>query len=141
MSKFRKVNETENIPSFIEKRFIGASVEIDEDPYAELKKNSTENRMKISKQQIGMEKEATSLAKSWEKISGASMYDDLRPQSFEERLSNLEPGSIRRSDYASDNGDNVRTTTSGLKAFSSEDYMNAMLSRSCLLYTSDAADE
>ena len=137
MSKFRKVNETENIPSFIEKRFIGASVEIDEDPYAELKKNSTENRMKISKQQIGMEKEATSLAKSWEKISGASMYDDLRPQSFEERLANLEPGSIRRSDYATDNGDNVRTTTSGLKAFSSEDYMNAMLSRSASIFNPD----
>jgi len=137
MSKFRKVNETENIPSFIEKRFIGASVEIDEDPYAELKRNSAENRMKISKQQIGMEREATSHTKSWEKISGASMYDDLRPQSFEERLANLEPGSIRRSDYATDNGDNVRTTTSNLKAFSSEDYMNAMLSRSASIFNPD----
>lgn len=137
MSKFRKVNETENIPSFIEKRFIGASVDIEEDPYAELKRNSAENRIKISKQQIGMEKEAASLTKSWEKISGASMYDDLRPQSFEERLANYEPGTIRRSDYATDNGDNTRTTTSGLKAFSSEDYMNAMLSKSASIFNPD----
>ena len=64
-------------------------------------------------------------------------YDDLRPQSFEERLANLEPGSIRRSDYATDNGNNVRTTTSGLKAFSSEDYMNAMLSRSASIFNPD----
>jgi hypothetical protein len=86
MSKFRKVSETENLPSFIEKRFIGASVDIEEDPYAELKKNSVENKIKISKQEIGMKKEATNLTKSWEKISGASVYEDLRPQSFEERL-------------------------------------------------------
>lgn len=137
MSKFRRVQETENIPNFITNKFVGASVEIDDDPYAELKKNSTENRIKISKQQIGMTKEAASVNKPWEKISGASMYDDLRPQSFEERLANLEVGAIRRSDYAYDDGENTRTTTSGLKAFSSEDYMNAMLSRSASIFNPD----
>ena len=34
MSRFRKVQDTNNIPNFIEKRFIGASVEIEDDPYA-----------------------------------------------------------------------------------------------------------
>ena len=53
MSKFRKVSEIENIPSFIEKKFVGASYEAFDDPYAELKNNSTENRIKISKQSIG----------------------------------------------------------------------------------------
>jgi hypothetical protein len=53
MSKFRKVSEIENIPSFIEKKFVGASYEAFDDPYAELKNNSTENRIKISKQTIG----------------------------------------------------------------------------------------
>ena len=137
MSKFRRVQETENIPNFIEKRFVGSSVDIEEDPYAELKRNSADNKFRISKQQIGMTKEATSLNKSWEKISGASVYDDLRPQSFEERLANLETGAIRRADYGYDNGDNARTTTSGLKAFSSEDYMNAMLSRSASIFNPD----
>ena len=73
MSRFRKVSEIENIPSFLEKRFIGAQVEIDEDPYAELKRNSAENKQKISKQNIGFTKEANSINKSWEKIQGPSV--------------------------------------------------------------------
>jgi hypothetical protein len=136
MSKFRKVSEIENIPNFITNKFVGASVEIEEDPYAELKQNSTANKIKISKQQIGMQKEATSIQKSWEKISGASVYDDLRPQSFEERLANLQSGGIKRADYGTEE-DSVRTTTSGLKAFSNEDYMNAMLSRSASIFNPD----
>jgi hypothetical protein len=64
--RFRKVSETENIPSFLEKKFVGAQVEVEEDPYAELKNNSAENRMKISKQNIGFTKEANSFSKSWE---------------------------------------------------------------------------
>ena len=135
MSKFRKVSEIENIPSFITNKFVGASVEIEEDPYAELKNNSTSNKIKISKQQIGMSKEAANVEKSWEKISGASLYNDLRPQSFEERLANLENG-IKRADYGLEN-DTVRTTTSGLKAFSNEDYLNAMLSRSASIFNPD----
>lgn len=140
MSKFRKVSETENLPSFIEKKFIGASVDIEEDPYAELRKNSVENRQKISKQEIGMKKEASSLTKSWEKISGASVYEDLRPKSYEERLASLDFGSIRRSDYAFDEGETSRTTTSGLKAFSQDDYLNAMLSRSASIFNPDMID-
>ena len=140
MSKFRRVSETENIPSFIEKRFVGAQVEVEEDPYAELRANSTENRIKISKQQIGMEKEATSLGKSWEKISGASVYNDLRSQTLEDRLASQEFGSIRRSDHGYDDGENVRTTTSGLKAFSQEDYLSAMLSRSASIFNPDMID-
>ena len=136
MSKFRRVQETESIPNFIQQRFASNSIDIEEDPYAELKQNSVENKIKISKQQIGMTKEATSVTKSWEKISGASIYDDLRPQSFEERIANMD-GGIRRSDYGYDNGDNTRTTTSGLKAFSNEDYMNAMLSRSASIFNPD----
>jgi hypothetical protein len=135
MSKFRKVSEIQNVPNFIQQKFVGASVDIEEDPYAELKHNSTANKIKISKQQIGMQKEATSIQKSWEKISGASVYDDLRPQSFEERLANLQ-GGIKRADYGIEE-DSVRTTTSGLKAFSSEDYMNAMLSRSASIFNPD----
>ena len=49
MSRFKKVNETENIPSFIEKRFVGSQVNIEEDPYAELKANSAENQFKPNK--------------------------------------------------------------------------------------------
>lgn len=137
MSKFRKVSEIENIPNFMQKRFVGAQVEVEEDPYADLKKNSTENRMKISKQQIGMTKEANNVAKSWEKISGASMYDDLRPNTIEESILQNGFGTIRRSDYGVDEGLNARTTTSGLKAYSSEEYMDAMLRGSASIFNPD----
>ena len=91
MSRFKKVSEIENIPSFMEKRFIGAQVEVDEDPYAELRRNSTNNRQSISKQNIGFTKEATSLSKSWEKIQGASTYQDLRDSTIEDRIMSLVP--------------------------------------------------
>lgn len=137
MSKFKKVSEIENIPSFMQKKFVGAQVEIEDDPYADLKKNSTENRMKISKQQIGMTKEANNVAKSWEKISGASVYDNLRPETIEESILQNGFGSIKRSDYGVDEGLNARTTTSGLKAYSSEEYMDAMLRGSASIFNPD----
>ena len=137
MSKFRKVSDIQNIPNFITNRFVGAQVEVEEDPYADLRINSVENRMKISKQQVGMNKEATSVAKSWEKISGAAKYEDLRPSSIEESLLNNDFGSIRRSDYGTDQGLNARTTTSGLQAFSSEEYMDAMLRGSASIFNPD----
>lgn len=137
MSRFKKVSETENIPSFLEKKFIGAQVEIDEDPYAELRRNSTANRQTISKQNIGFTKEANTLSKSWEKIQGASSYQDLREASLEERILSQDFGAIRRAGSSYDEGDNARTTTSGLKAFSPDEYMNAMLSRSASIFNPD----
>lgn len=136
MSKFKKVSEINEIPNFIEKKFVGASYQVEEDPYAELRNNSAENRIKISKNEIGLRKEATNVAKSWEKVQGASVYEDLRAQSMEERLANLEFGSIRRSDYGIEE-DTVRTPTSNLQAFSQEDYLDAMLRRSASIFNPD----
>ena len=79
MSRFKKVNETENIPSFIEKRFVGSQVNIEEDPYAELKANSAENQFKISKETIGLKKEASIFEKSWDFIPGLFVYINLVP--------------------------------------------------------------
>lgn len=137
MSRFRKVSETENIPSFLEKKFIGAQVEIDEDPYAELRRNSAENKQKISKQNIGFTKEANSINKSWETIQGPSVYQDLRTETIEDRLLSQDFGAIRRAGTQYDQGENARTTTSGLRAFSADDYMNAMLSRSASIFNPD----
>jgi hypothetical protein len=137
MSRFRKVNETENIPSFIEKRFVGSQVNIEDDPYAELRNNSAENQFKISKETIGLKKEASNFEKSWEKISGASMYQDHRTESIADRILSQELGAIKRADYGTDEGLNARTTTSGLKAFSADDYMNAMLSKSASIFNPD----
>lgn len=136
MSKFRKVSEIQNIPSFMQTKFVGAQVEVEDDPYADLKRNSTENRMKISKQQVGMTKEASNVAKPWEKISGASTYEDLTPSSIEESLFN-NLGGIRRSDYGVDEGLNARTTTSSLKAYSADEYMDAMLRGSASIFNPD----
>ena len=137
MSLFRKVREIDNIPSFIEKKFVGSQVEIDEDPYAELKSNSSDNRMKISKQQIGFTKEATSLNKSWEKISGASTYQDLRTDTVEDRILSQEYGAIKRADSGTDSGLNARTTTSNLKAYSSDEYMDCLLRGSANIFNPD----
>ena len=137
MSRFRKVSEIENIPTFMEKGFIGAQVEVEEDPYAELKRNSTANRQSISKQNIGFTKEANNINKSWEKIQGPSTYQDLRETSIEERILSQDFGAIRRAGSQFDSGENARTTTSGLKAFSADEYMNAMLSRSASIFNPD----
>ena len=96
MSKFKKVSEIENIPSFIEKRFVGASYDVVEDPYAELKNNSTNNRNKIAKQTVGMQKEAQSFDRSWERIQGASMYEEPRYSFKQDLEESLNPNAIRR---------------------------------------------
>jgi len=137
MSRFKKVNETENIPSFIEKRFVGSQVNIEEDPYAELRQNSAENQFKISKETIGLKKEASNFEKSWEKISGASMYQDHRTESIADRILSQELGAIKRADYGTDEGTNARTTTSGLKAFSADEYMDCMLRGSANIFNPD----
>ena len=54
MGNFRRVSDTTNLPNFIEKKFVGAQTEIEEDPYAELRNNSADNRVKISKQTMGI---------------------------------------------------------------------------------------
>ncbi len=135
--RFRKVSETENIPSFLEKKFVGAQVEVEEDPYAELRMNSAENRMKISKQNIGFTKEANSFSKSWEKISGPSLYNDLRQETVEDRLLAQDFSAIKRSGSFYDDGESARTTTSGLKAYSSEEYMDCMLRGSSNIFNPD----
>ncbi len=135
MSKFRRVSETENIPTFIEKKFVGASFEAFDDPYAELKNNSTENRIKISKQTIGNQKTAETFSKSWEKIQGASIYEEPTYNFDREELTGL--NAIRRAGSEYDEGTNARTTTSGLKAYSADEYMNAMLSRSASIFNPD----
>ena len=137
MSRFKKVSEIENIPSFLEKKFVGAQVEVEEDPYAELRMNSAENRMKISKQNIGFTKEANSFSKSWEKISGPSLYNDLRQETVEDRLLAQDFSAIKRSGSFYDDGESARTTTIGLKAYSSEEYMDCMLRGSSNIFNPD----
>jgi hypothetical protein len=135
MSKFRKVSEIENIPSFMEQKFVGASYEAFDDPYAELKQNSTENRIKISKQTIGNQKTAENFTKSWEKIQGPSVYEEPKYNFNNEDL--FGTNTIRRAGSDYDEGLNARTTTSGLKAYSADEYMNAMLSRSASIFNPD----
>jgi len=137
MSKFKKVSEIENIPSFIEKKFVGASYDVVEDPYAELKNNSANNRNKIAKQTVGMQKEAQSFDRSWETIQGASVYEEPKYSFRQDLEDGLNGNAIRRAGSTFDDGLNARTTTSGLKAYSADEYMNAMLSRSASIFNPD----
>ena len=81
MSKFRKVAELENIPSLLSNSFI-PDFSTDEDPYAELRNNSRDNQIKISKQ-LGFEKTAEVKENSWERIQSATTYNETRALSFE----------------------------------------------------------
>jgi hypothetical protein len=132
MSKFRRVSDTEGIPSYLEDKFVGASAQ-NEDPYAHLRSASQENQVRIAKQQLGNHhKEEPAAERSWEAIKSASIYKDRREMDLDERLAALEaedfsPYSVKRAGYGIDASDSTREVTSGLKAFSAEDYMNVML--------------
>jgi hypothetical protein len=123
MSNFRRVSDTTNLPNFIEKKFIGAQVEIEEDPYAEIKKNSAENRVKISKQQIGITKSASN-SKSWEKVEQALTFNQFAEETLEDRLAS---GNFNRVE-------NNTRTASNLQAFSPDDYMNVLMNHSSEIF-------
>jgi len=116
MGNFRKVSDTTNVPNFIEKKFVASQVEIEDDPYADLRRNSAENKIKISKQSIGLKKEAS--VKPWEVIQGAANYNDSAQFTFEDQISS---GNYNRKE---------ERVASDLQAYSSEDYMNAFMNQS-----------
>lgn len=113
MGNFRRVSDTTNLPNFIEKKFVGAQTEIEEDPYAELRKNSADNKIKISKQTMGITKSASN--KSWEKIEQASTFNQFAEDTIEGRLLS--------GNYGNDNS----KTASNLQAFSPDDYMSVLM--------------
>jgi hypothetical protein len=81
--------------------------------------------------------QANSFSKSWEKISGPSLYNDLRQETVEDRLLAQDFSAIKRSGSFYDDGESARTTTSGLKAYSSEEYMDCMLRGSSNIFNPD----
>jgi len=93
--------------------------------------------MKIAKQSVGMQKEAANFDKSWEKISGASRYQDLTDASVADRILSQEFGSLKRAGSYYDDGLSARTTTSGLKAYSADEYMDCMLRGSANIFNPD----
>lgn len=113
MGNFRRVSDTTNLPNFIEKKFVGAQTEIEEDPYAELRKNSADNRIKISKQTMGVTKTAST--KSWERVEQASTFDQIAEDTIEGRLLS--------GNYGKDNN----KTAGNLQAFSPDDYMSVLM--------------
>jgi hypothetical protein len=65
------------------------------------------------------------------------MYQDYRGESIADRILSQELGAIKRADYGTDEGTNARTTTSGLKAFSADEYMDCMLRGSANIFNPD----
>jgi hypothetical protein len=113
MGNFRRVSDTTNLPNFIEKKFVGAQTEIEEDPYAELRNNSADNRVKISKQTMGITKTAS--IKSWEKIEQSSTLNHFSEDTLENRL------------LSGNYGNENTKTASNLQAFSPDDYMSVLM--------------
>lgn len=141
MSKFRRVSETKDIPQFIESKFVRSAAEMQDDPYAELRARAEENQAKIAKAQRGLSREAAPKDRSWERIEGASIYEDRRDMTLEERLAALRiedtsRAAVRRASYQVDEGDNARNLAS-LKAFSPDEYMSAMMNRSASIFEPD----
>jgi len=52
MGNFRKVSDTTNVPNFIEKKFVASQVEIEDDPYADLREIQLKIRLKFQSNQL-----------------------------------------------------------------------------------------
>jgi hypothetical protein len=116
MSKFKRVQDTQNTPDYIIKRFSGT----DEDPYKSLRQGQQERQMKIASQEMGIKKVAKKEAFDWERLESQSEY--IQPsmmRSFDEELTrfssaDLSPNSVRRVDTDYDSGLNTRSAGNNL---------------------------
>jgi len=111
MSKFRRVEDTQNVPQYIEERFAGTN----NDPYKELRKGRQERQMKIASQELGARRVATSRVNEWEHTESQSEFEQpSMMREFDEQLSrfsaaDLNPNSVRRLDTGYDSGLNTRS--------------------------------
>lgn len=142
MSKFKRVVDTEGLGEVANSAFgVQAAAT---DPYAHLRESAADNQIKMAKQQMGGGREAAAKPHDWETVPEQQNYVERRTLTIEERLAQLNPAdfapnAVRRSDYGIDAGDTAREVTSGLKAYSPEDYMNVMLRGSASIFDPDMA--
>ena len=141
MSKFKRVEDTQNIPQYIEERFAGTQ---NNDPYKELRAGRQERQMKIASQEMGARRVAAPRVNDWEHTESQSEY--VHPsmmRSFDDELSNfsaadLNPNSIRRLDTGYDSGLNTRSA--GNQLFVTESDAIDLIRRGASMWNSDFDD-
>ena len=116
MSRFKRVEETQNIPQYIEERFAGAA----EDPYKELRQGQQDRQRKIASQNMGARQVKAQEPREWERLEPQAEYE--RPtmmREFDQELSrfsaaDVSSNSIRRLDTGYDAGINTRSAGNDL---------------------------
>lgn len=137
MSKFKRVEETQIMPQYIEERFAG----VENDPYKELRKGQQERKMKIASQEMSVKKVVQSSVPDWEHLESQS--DFTQPsmmRQFDDNLSqfsaaDLNPNSVRRMDTGYDSGLNTRSA--GNQLFVTENDALDLIRRGASMWNPD----
>lgn len=116
MSKFKRVEDTQDTPQYIVDRFAGT----EEDPYKALRQGQRDRQMKIASQELGAKRVASTPVHDWERLEQQSEF--VQPnmmRSFDDELTrfsaaDLNPNSVRRLDTGYDNGLNTRSANNQL---------------------------
>lgn len=137
MSKFKRVEETQIMPQYIEERFAG----VDNDPYKELRKGQQERKMKIASQEMSVKKVIQSSVHDWEHLESQSEFTQpSMMRQFDDNLSqlsaaDLSPNSVRRMDTGYDAGLNTRSA--GNQLFVTENDALDLIRRGASMWNPD----
>jgi len=116
MSKFKRVEDTQDTPKYIIERFAGT----DEDPYKALRQGQQDRQMKIASQEMGAKRVASKPVGDWERFEQQSefvqpsMMRDLDDELTRFSAADLNPNSVRRLDTGYDSGLNTRSANNQL---------------------------
>ncbi len=113
MSKFRKVAETEDIPSYIEDTFTPQRVAVKDDPYANLRQGASQRKFHIAREAASMQNETPEVEHEWERLSSAAVLNQERVLPTEDRWAGLNPedvlsNAVRRAGYDTDHDQSLR---------------------------------
>lgn len=141
MSKFRRVEETQVVPQYIDERFAGTS---NDDPYKKLREGRQDRQMKIASQEMGGRRVESQKTNEWEHLeSQAEFIQPSMMREFDEQLTrfsaaDVNPNSVRRLDTGYDAGLNTRSA--GNQLFVTETDAIDLIRRGASMWNSDFDD-
>lgn len=138
MSKFKRVEDTQDIPQYIEERFAGTQ---NQDPYRELRNGRQERQMKIASQEMSAQRVAAPKINEWERLEGQaefnqpSMMRELDEEMSRFSAADLSAKSVRRFDTGYDEGLNTRSA--GQQLFVTESDALDLIRRGASIWNPD----
>lgn len=140
MSKFKRVEDTQNTPQYIVDRF----AQTDDDPYKSLRQGQMDRQMKIASQEMGAKRVASTPVNDWERLEQQSEF--VQPsmmRSFDDELTrfsaaDLNPNSVRRLDTGYDDG--INTRSAGNQLFVTESDALDLIRRGASMWNPEFAD-